>query len=165
VGVDRADDERARRGNLGGSKTRAAVDSGAGAQHGVRNSGLLRRARGSAALEIVFAMVVLVFLVLGVVQVGYTLYARNVVASSAHEGARAAVEHGRDVRSAALIAEQTIRRAAGGLVDDVDVAIRLLERDRATVVTVDVAGSLRRFGPVPWAATITARATASRSAP
>ena len=59
---------------------------------------------GTAAVESIFAMVFIIVLLLGVVQVAFVLYARNVVAASAHEGARAIVERGSRSDDAASVA-------------------------------------------------------------
>jgi len=121
--------------------------------------------RGSAPLESIFAIVFLCLLVLGVIQVSFALYARNVVAASAHEGARAAVERGVELRDASAIADTTVRRAAGGLVEDLHVAVATRKGTEEAAVSVEVAGMLRVFGPVPIriplrsSATATARAT------
>jgi Flp pilus assembly protein TadG len=122
-----------------------------------------RRAQsGSAAIESVFAMVVLMFLVLGVVEVGFALYARNMIASAAHEGARAAIELGRDVDDARAVARSSVANATGRLVEDPDVRVLTRTRGDDLLVTVTVSGRLKLIGPVPWSPTVSARATALR---
>jgi Flp pilus assembly protein TadG len=49
-----------------------------------------RPERGSAVVDFVLVMVLLVPLVLGVIQVGLVLHVRNTIAAAASEGARAA---------------------------------------------------------------------------
>jgi hypothetical protein len=128
----------------------------------VQSARVLKEERGSAVVQSVFAVVALVFLVLGVVQVAFSLYARNVVASSAHEGARAAIEFGRDPSEALAIAGDTVESAAGGLVDDLDVGVVSREVGDQRLVTVVVTGRLAQFGPVPFPMELTSRATAAR---
>jgi TadE-like protein len=107
-------------------------------------------------------MVVLLLLALGVMEVALALYARNVVAASAHEGARAAVELGRTPADAVSVATHTVRAAAGGLVDDLEVGARFAVVQRRVVVRVEVSGILRPFGPVPLPIPVAVGATASR---
>ena len=90
------------------------------------------------------------FLVLGVIEVAFALYGRNVVLASAHEGARAAVELGRDPGEAAAIAEQTVRRATGSLVEDLQVNVSTHRLAGASIVSVRVTGVVDAFGPVPF---------------
>jgi Flp pilus assembly protein TadG len=122
------------------------------------------RERGSAPVETIFAIVFLMLLVLGVMQVSFALYARNVVASSAHEGARAAIELGRDPASARAVARSVVVRSAGGLVRSLDVETAVGESSHGTVVRVLVSGSLAPFGPFPVSIPFTTTAHASRTA-
>lgn len=112
---------------------------------------LTRSESGSAPVEATFAIVLLMMIVLGVVEVAFVLYSRNVVAAAAHEGARAALELGRSPEESTRVAELTVETSAGGLVTDlqVDVASRHTERRRTVVVRVT--GGLKPFGPVPIA--------------
>jgi hypothetical protein len=123
---------------------------------------LATREEGSAAVESVFSIVVLIFIVLGVVEVAFGLYARNVVAASAHEGARAAIERGRTPAEARAIAAATVRRAAGGLVDDLGVVIALQPAGDRMTVSVVVTGRAEPFGPIPWPMSLRAQARAAR---
>lgn len=117
---------------------------------------------GSAAVESVFSMFFLMFLVVGIIQVALTLYGRNVVAAAAHEGARSAIEVGGDPASAAIVAEQTIRQSAGGVADGI-VVETTVERSRDRVaVQVRVSGTLRAFGPLPVSLPIASVASATR---
>ena len=131
----------------------------------MRPSGLLRHidARGAAPVETIFAIVLLAVLVLGTVEVGYGLYARNVVGAAAHEAARTAVELGRHPSEGAAIATRTVRIAAGGLVDDLEVSVVTSAVDDRELVRVRVHGRLRLLGPVPALIPVTATASASRS--
>ena len=119
--------------------------------------------RGSAPLEAIFAIVFLLLLVLGTLQVALALYARNVVASSAHDGARAAVELGRDPSSAERVARAVILRSAGGLVDDLDVAAGMIDSVESETVRVVVRGTLTPLGPIPVSIPFVTTARASRS--
>jgi Flp pilus assembly protein TadG len=118
--------------------------------------------RGSAAVESLFAMVVLILLVTGVIQVALALYARNVVDASAHEGARAAIERGRSPQEASHIARDTVASAAGGLVDGLRVDVASQTRGEQTLVVVRVNGRIRPFGPVPVTMPVSSMATAAR---
>ena len=109
-------------------------------------------------------MGLLLLLVLGVIEVAFALYGRNVVLSSAHEGARAAVELGRDPSDAIAVARRVVAQSAGGLVDELDVDVGIADNDRSVVVVVDVSGLIRSWGPVPLPVPVSVRATASRDA-
>jgi hypothetical protein len=121
-----------------------------------------RNARGSAPVDTVFALSILLFLVLGVVEVAFALYGRNVVAASAHEGARVAVELGRDPASAVAIARRSVIRSAGGLVEGLQVGVEVQASPSGEQVRVRVTGRLRPFGPVPLPLPVDAVATSSR---
>jgi Flp pilus assembly protein TadG len=123
-----------------------------------------RREAGSAAVESVFAIVVLLFLVTGVIQITLGLYARNVVAASAHEGARAALERGRTAQEASAIASATVRSAAGGLIGDLSVDVASGRAGDQQVIVVTVGGKVRPFGPIPITMNLSTRAAATREA-
>ena len=125
----------------------------------MRTDRLLTHERGSAPLESVFAIVLLVVLTLGALQVAFALYARNVVASAAHEGARAVVERGAVAGDARAVARSVVARAAGGLVDDLRVDVAAAARGDDRVVRVRVTAATAPFGPVPL--TLPLRATAT----
>lgn len=128
---------------------------------------MLKRAakeEGSAPVELTFAIVFLILLSLGVIQVGLTLYARNVVISAAHEGARAAVELGRRTSDASEAARRMVERAAGGVVDDLSVSTSTIEAGGRLFVRVMVAGRLDVPGPVPVSIPVRTAATAAREA-
>ena len=119
--------------------------------------------RGSAPVETLFAIVFLLLLVLGVIEVAFALYARNVVLASAHEGARAAVEYGRDPAEARALAETTVREAAGSLVRDLDVRVGLSGPSTSQVEVV-VRATIDSPGPVPFPISVNTRVSAQREA-
>jgi Flp pilus assembly protein TadG len=119
---------------------------------------LERGERGSALVESVFAIAFLLTLLLGTVQVVFTLYARNVVQAAAHEGVRSAIERGGTGEGPVDAARTTVERAAGGLLTDVDVAAsRSALRDGA-LITLAVSGRLRSLGPLPLRLSVDATA-------
>ncbi|CAN5346313.1 hypothetical protein BH20ACT22_BH20ACT22_09370 [soil metagenome] len=120
--------------------------------------------RGSAPLETVFAIAFLLLLVVGAIEVAWALYGRNVLMSSAHEGARAALELGRSSSDAVTIATRSIEQSAGALVDDLDVGVSTETLDGRSTVRVEVSGVLAPWGPVPIPLPVKTAATVSRSA-
>lgn len=120
--------------------------------------------RGSAPLETVFAIALLLLLVLGAIEVVWALYGRNVLMSSAHEGARAALELGRSSSDAVTIATRSIEQSAGALVDDLDVGVSTETLDGRSTVRVEVSGVLAPWGPIPMPLPVKTAATVSRSA-
>lgn len=124
----------------------------------------MRSESGTATVEATFGIVVLMVLMLGVVEVSYVLYARNVVASSAHEGARAVLERGRDSGEAAAIARSTVESAAGGLVRGLKVTVETVDIGDRRAVVVRVGGIARPFGPVPFPVPLSSTATVYRDA-
>lgn len=120
-----------------------------------------RDEKGAAPVEATFAIVLLMLLALGVIQVGLVLYARNVVAASAHEGARAAIERGTSQADAAAIAHDVVRRATGSLVDDLDVEVGADTRGNELTVVVRVSGVVTDLGPIPFPVPLSSRATAT----
>jgi Flp pilus assembly protein TadG len=107
-----------------------------------------------------FAIILLMTLMLGVVQVAFALYARNVVAASAHEGARAAVERGRTPSEAAAIARDVVARSTGRLIDDLTVDVAASRSADSRLITVRVRGLVTDFGPVPLPFPLSSTATA-----
>jgi Flp pilus assembly protein TadG len=118
--------------------------------------------RGSATVESVFAIVILMLMTLGAVQVAFVLYARNIVASAAHEGVRAAVERGATGSDAGAVAGAVVERSAGGLVSDLRVDTAAVERSGSEQLTVRVRGTIPALGPVPVSFPVTATATSVR---
>lgn len=122
---------------------------------------MLNDERGSAPVESIGAIVMLLLLTLGAVQVAFALYARNVVLSAAHEGARAVVERGAVAGDARSVAVTVVKRSAGGLVDGLVVDVT----ETGTVVRVDVRATTAPFGPVPIRMPLEASATATLDRP
>src|SRR5688500_10315438 len=128
----------------------------------MRSCWLLRRVdeRGAAPVEMVFAIIFLMTLSLGVTQVAFSLYARNVVTSSAHEGARAALERGRGDEEAAAIVRAVVRKATGRLLKNFEVAVTTGRVASRRFVTVHVEGVVTDSGPVPIPFPLSSTATA-----
>src|SRR5688500_14384068 len=87
LGPHRSDDKRARRSDLGRRARSAHIDHLNRAVVGLWGRRLLTRARaelGSAAIESTFALLFLLVLVLGTIEVAFALYGRNVILSAAH---------------------------------------------------------------------------------
>lgn len=116
--------------------------------------------RGAAPVEMTFAIVLLMTLALGVVQVALTLYARNVLIASAHEGARAALERGRTSSEASAIVRDVVTRATGRLIDGLSVEVARSGAGTRRVVSVRVKGIVRDLGPVPLPVPLSSSATA-----
>lgn len=113
-------------------------------------------------------MLFIVFIVLGSIEVAFALYARNVVASAAHEGARAAIEVNRSLGDAAEIAQRTVARAAGGLVSELAVHTDITTSPEGIGRSnVTVRAELRVLGPIPVTIPVrlTARASGQRAVP
>ena len=118
--------------------------------------------RGSALVESIFAIVFLMVLTLGVTQLALTLYGRNVVIASAHEGARAATELGRSDQEAEAIALRTTRSATGSLVDDLEIEVLSEPAGEDALITVRLTGRLAAVGPVPISIPVEAQASSLR---
>jgi hypothetical protein len=118
--------------------------------------------RGSALVESIFAIVFLMLLSLGVAQLALTLYGRNVVIASAHEGARAATELGRTEEEAMAIALRTTRSATGSLVDDLEIEVLTEPAGEDALITVRLRGRLAAIGPVPISIPVEAQASSVR---
>ncbi|MEA2499585.1 MAG: hypothetical protein QOH26_1990, partial [Actinomycetota bacterium] len=106
-------------------------------------------------------IVTLLVMTLAVLEVALALYGRNVVASSAHEATRAAIERGRGPGDAAAVARSTVERAAGRLVTDLEVKTTIVESDSRRFLQVIVTGRLRGFGPVPIPIHLSSTSTAA----
>ncbi len=118
--------------------------------------------RGSALVESIFAIVFLMLLSLGVAQLALTLYGRNVVIASAHEGARAATELGRSEQEAETIALRTTRSASGSLVDDLEIDVLTERVGEDDLITVRLRGRLAAVGPVPITIPVEVQASSVR---
>lgn len=115
--------------------------------------------RGSAPVESIFAIVFLMLFTLGILQLALVLYGRNVVIASAHEGARAAVERGRSAEDAIVVAQRTVRSAAGGLVDDLRIDVESAQTGNESLLRVRLTGKLRVLGPLSLPIPVEATAT------
>jgi hypothetical protein len=118
--------------------------------------------RGSALVESIFGIVFLMILSLGVAQLALTLYGRNVVIASAHEGARAATELGRNSEEAEAIALRTTRSATGSLVDDLEIEVVTEPVGDDDLITVRLQGRLAAVGPIPITIPVETRASSVR---
>lgn len=123
------------------------------------------RESGSASVESIFAIVFVMILALGAIQVAFLLYGRNVIAAAAHEGARAAVELGRGPADAIATAVATARGAAAGMARHVEVTADVRTAGDARAVDVEVSARLRSFGPIPISPIVVERATAMEEVP
>lgn len=96
-----------------------------------------RREDGSAVVDFVLVLVVLVPVVLGVLQVSLTLFVRNTLAAAAADGARIAATADADGGDGAAAArEQVAGVVAGRYAEDVRVERVLLDGAPAYRVTV-----------------------------
>jgi len=93
-----------------------------------------RGERGSAVVDFVLVMVVLVPFVLGVVQLGLVLHVRNTLTAAASDGARAAAPLGASPADGVARARELIR---GGLAD------RFADDVTATTTTIDGVAALK----------------------
>lgn len=100
-------------------------------------------------MESSFALVFLLTLLLGTVQVVFALYSRNAVQAAAYEGARSAIDRGAAERAAVRAAHNAVARTAGGLVEHLEVAVGRSPIAGGTMVTVEVIARLRPIGPLP----------------
>ena len=117
---------------------------------------------GSAPVETVAAIVLLLIMVLGLVQVAFALYARNVVASSVHEGARAVVELNASAARAPAVARRAALSSAGGLIDDLEMAVATTVSDREVLVRVRARATIDAPGPVLVSIPIEVTASATK---
>lgn len=129
---------------------------------GLREHRLLIDERGSSTVEAVAAIGLITLLVVGGIQVALSLYARNVIVSSAHEGARAAVEYGRDPADARSIVRSVIQSGAGSAVSAIQVSPVITHTETETIADVVVRAIIEPLGPIPIEIPVTARATAGR---
>lgn len=115
--------------------------------------------RGTAIVEFPVAVLLLMVLTIGVAQVSFTLYSRNVLAASAHEGARAAAENGRSVDDARVIVTEVVRRATGRMTERLSVSVASSRAIGGGVsVSVRVRAALRPWGVVPISIPMTVEA-------
>jgi hypothetical protein len=119
------------------------------------------RERGSALVESVGAIVVLLVMVLGVIQVSLALYGRNVLISSVHDAARAAVEREAHISEARGVARRVIERAAGGLLHELELMVDITSED-PPVVIIRADAVIRAPGPIPLPLPVSATARGIR---
>jgi len=117
---------------------------------------------GSAVIESVMAVVFILLLVLGTIQVAMSLYARNVVMSAVHNGARAATEVGGSEIEATAAAREAIARSSGSLVRNLQVVATSHVFQERYVVRITATGRLHAPGPVPVGIPVTFDASATR---
>lgn len=117
---------------------------------------LNRSESGAALIESIFAIVFLLTLVLGAIQVTFTLYARNVVQAAAHEGVRSAIDRGSTNTAALTAAREAVIRAAGSLVREIEIDVRRHRIETGALMSVSVVGRLRPIGPLPVHLRVTA---------
>ena len=89
---------------------------------------------GSAAVEFTLVAVLVVFLVVGVLQLALALHVRNTLVSAAAEGARVAASAELDVAAGEARTAQIIAAALGGY--DVQIAVEVTEIDGASAIKV-----------------------------
>ena len=123
----------------------------------------MRAERGSATLGSVFAIVLLMLLTLGTMQVAFLLYARNMLLASAHEAARVAIERGVGDIDAKAHASQAVEGAVGGMVEAIRIEVERGGSPVQQTVVVVIRASVRPTGPVPIEVPV--RAVARLSAP
>jgi Flp pilus assembly protein TadG len=124
---------------------------------------LLKSSKGSATVELIASLVLLIALALGGVQIALTLYARNVLLAAAHDGARRGIELGRSPAEAEALARDFIEDAAGGLVSRATVSAHARSEDNGIVLQVRVTGMIDVPGPVPIGIPFHTQATSSRA--
>ena len=131
----------------------------------MRECGLLNLSpeeRGSAVVESLGGVFLLLLLALGTIQVALTLYARNVVQAAVHDGSRAMVEVRGTGTDADALVRTVIERSAGGLLDDLHVETAADEIADRLRVRVRATGTLRPPGPIPLELPISVVSTSSR---
>jgi Flp pilus assembly protein TadG len=108
-----------------------------------------KRERGSAVVDFVLVMLVLVPLVLGIVQLGLVLHVRNTLTAAATEGARAAAPVDADPTAGAERTRQEIRESlADRFATDVRGVITTINGVPASEVVVHAeVPALGLFGP------------------
>lgn len=118
--------------------------------------------RGSLPLESIPVLLLVLVAGLATAQLAVALYGANILRASAHEAARALIEHRSvpaDARGSAL---DLVRRSAGGVVNDLDIDISRRDGGVAVVVRVRVTGKLEAVGPIPISLPVSAAATVTK---
>ncbi len=119
-----------------------------------------RSQRGSVPLDFVFAVVLLMTLALGAIDVALLLFARNVVKASAYEAARSAIEREGDDALAQAAARETVTSSVGGLVDDVMIELDRVAAGAHRLVAVEVRCRVSLVAPIPISIPVSGRARA-----
>ena len=93
---------------------------------------------GSAVVDFVLVMVILVPLVLGILQVALVLHVRNTLTAAAAEGARygATIDH-TPANGAARTRQQVGDTLSGRFAGDVDARVEMVDGAQTVVVTVE----------------------------
>ena len=117
---------------------------------------------GAAPVEFIFTVIFTLLLLFGVVEVAFALYGRNVLASSAHEAARSAVELRAGMGDAEALAHNVVARSTGALVEGYEVDVSSVKTGERVIVRVTVAGQLDPPGPLPVKIPVRLTATAMR---
>lgn len=118
--------------------------------------------RGSLPLETIPALLLVLLAGLATVQLALALYGANILRASAHEAARAVIEHRSEPAVARGTALDLVRRSAGGVLDDLDVDVSRRNAGTAVVVRVLVTAKLGAVGPIPIRLPMSAVATATK---
>jgi Flp pilus assembly protein TadG len=94
--------------------------------------------RGSAVVDFVLVMVILVPLVLGILQVALVLHVRNTLTAAAAEGARygATIDH-TPANGVARTRQQVADTLTGRFAGDVDARLETVDGTQTVVVTVE----------------------------
>ncbi|MDP9068870.1 MAG: hypothetical protein M3N53_11080 [Actinomycetota bacterium] len=106
------------------------------------------------------SIALLMVLTVGTIQVALTLYGRNVVQASAHEGLRAMVERGAALQVGEIVATRTVQDSVGSLVQDLEVDVVSATAVDGRRVLVRVTARLRSLGPLPLSIPVTSAAQA-----
>ncbi|MQB00426.1 MAG: hypothetical protein GEU78_09070 [Actinobacteria bacterium] len=149
---------------MGGGARPARRDRVGCSLDGVWKRGVLKPEAGSAPVESIFAIVFLMVLSLGTIQVSLALYGRNLIASAAHEAARAGIERGTSTSEAEKVAVSIVDTAAGPLVRGLDVQVDADADERVRAVRVRITGTIDVLGPLPVPIPVDARADATTEA-
>lgn len=124
-----------------------------------RRAGLAADETGSAAVEFVLVASILTLLTLGVLQLGFAIYVRNVVHDAAVEGAYHAALADTAARAGAARADELITRAVGdGYAQEVRVTTADVGGTASAVVTIRATLPLAGLLGVPRGLEVTARA-------
>jgi len=104
-----------------------------------------RSARGSAVVDFVLVLVVLIPLFLGILQVGLVMHVRNTLSNAAAEGARHAASLDQDLADGEQRTREQIRGAVSGRFAR-DVEARMVNLDGRPAVQVVVRATVPALG-------------------